>query len=74
MESRVQTHIPWDSGGAPASRLQVADMDAWTAEDVAAYTEEAKTLGAPLKAGETLYTDIHKTYTLDDVCSNTTSS
>ena len=24
----------------------------WTAEVVAAYTEEARTLGAPLKAGE----------------------
>ena len=24
----------------------------WTAEDVAAYTEEARTLGAPLEAGE----------------------
>ena len=31
----------------------------WTAEDVAAYTEEARTLGAPLEVGEELYTDIH---------------
>ena len=30
----------------------------WTAEDVAAYTEEARTLGAPLEAGETLYADL----------------
>ena len=36
----------------------------WMAEDVAAYTEEARTLGAPLEAGETLYADIHKIYTL----------
>ena len=34
----------------------------WTAEDVAAYTEEARTLGAPLEAGKELYTDIHNTY------------
>ena len=34
----------------------------WTAEDVAAYTEEARTLGAPLEAGEELYTDIQNTY------------
>ena len=34
----------------------------WTAEDVAAYTEEARTLGAPLEAGEELYTDIQKLY------------
>ena len=34
----------------------------WTAEDVAAYTGEAKTLGAPLEAGEELYTDIQKIY------------
>ena len=30
----------------------------WTAEDVAAYTEEARTLGAPLEAGEELFTDL----------------
>ena len=34
----------------------------WTAEDVAAYTEQARALGAPLEAGEELYTDIQKTY------------
>ncbi|CAI8032558.1 Ephrin type-A receptor 8 (Fragment), partial [Geodia barretti] len=33
----------------------------WTAEDVAAYTEEARTLGAPLEAGEELYTEMQKT-------------
>ena len=27
----------------------------WMAEDVAAYTEEARTLGAPLETGEQLY-------------------
>ena len=32
------------------------------AEDVAAYTEEARTLGAPLETGEQLYTDIQKLY------------
>ena len=36
----------------------------WTAEDVAAYTEEARTLGAPLEAGEELYTDIQNTYNM----------
>ena len=36
----------------------------WMAEDVAAYTEETRTLGAPLEAGEQLYTDIQKTYIL----------
>ncbi|CAI8021519.1 Ephrin type-A receptor 4a (Fragment) [Geodia barretti] len=36
----------------------------WTAEDVAAYTEEARTLGAPLEAGEELYTDIQNCYML----------
>ena len=35
----------------------------WTAEDVAAYTEQARTLGAPLEAGGELYTDIQKMYT-----------
>ena len=35
----------------------------WTPEDVAAYTEQARTLGAPLEAGGKLYTDIQKTYT-----------
>ena len=34
----------------------------WTAENVAAYTEEARTLGAPLEAGEELYTNIQNTY------------
>ena len=35
----------------------------WTAEDVAAYTEQARTLGAPLEAGEELYTELQKSYT-----------
>ena len=35
----------------------------WRAEDVAAYTEQARTLGAPLEAGEELYTDIQMLYT-----------
>ena len=34
----------------------------WTAEDVAAYAKEARTLGAPLEAGEELYTDIQNCY------------
>ena len=44
--------------------LQVPDFKllTWMAEDVAAYTEEARTLGAPLEAGKQLYTDIQKTY------------
>ena len=39
------------------SELQQPDFKllTWTAEDVAAYTEEARTLGAPLEAGEQLY-------------------
>ena len=32
----------------------------WTAEDVAAYTEEARTLGAPLEAGEELFRDLRQ--------------
>ena len=32
----------------------------WTAEDVAAYTEEARTLGAPLEGGEELYMDLRQ--------------
>ena len=43
--------------------LQQQDFKTWTAEDVAAYTEEARTLGAPLEAGEQLYTVIQKTFT-----------
>ena len=35
----------------------------WVAEDVAAYTEEARTLGAPLEAREQLYTDIQSHFT-----------
>ena len=34
----------------------------WTAEDVAAYSEEARTLGAALEDGEELFTDIQETY------------
>jgi len=34
----------------------------WTQEDVAAYSEQARTLGAPLEAGEELYADIQKKY------------
>ena len=30
----------------------------WTAEDVSAYSEQARTLGAPLEAGEELFVDI----------------
>ena len=32
----------------------------WTAEDVATYTEEARTLGAPLEAGENLFVDLRQ--------------
>ena len=32
----------------------------WTTEDVAAYTEEARTLGAPLEAGEELFRDLRQ--------------
>ena len=42
----------------------------WTAEDVAAYTEETRTLGAPLEAGEELYTDIQKSYIVTDIAQN----
>ena len=35
----------------------------WTSEDVAAHTEQARTLGAPLEAGQNLYSDIQKKYT-----------
>ena len=35
----------------------------WTVEDVSTYTEQARTLGAPLEAGEELYTDIQNAYT-----------
>ena len=34
----------------------------WTAEDLSAYSEQARTLGAPLEAGEELYPDIQKSY------------
>ena len=34
----------------------------WTAEDLAAYSEQARTLGAPLEAGEQLYTNIQNSY------------
>ena len=30
----------------------------WTAEDVSIYTEQARTLGAPLEAGEELFSDL----------------
>ena len=35
----------------------------WTAEDVSAYSEQARTLGAPLEAGEELYPDIQNLQT-----------
>ena len=34
----------------------------WTPEDVAAYSEQARTLGAPLEAGEELHTHIRETF------------
>ena len=35
----------------------------WSAEDVAAFSEGSRTLGAPLEEGEALFTDLQKTYT-----------
>ena len=34
----------------------------WSAEDVASYSEESRTVGAPLAEGETLFTDLQRTY------------
>ena len=34
----------------------------WTCEEVAAYSEEARTIGSPIEAGLELYTDIQHTY------------
>ena len=34
----------------------------WTPEDVAAYSEQARTLGAPLEAGEALYKELQSLY------------
>ena len=34
----------------------------WALEDVAAYHEQARTLGAPLEAGEELYNDIQNKF------------
>jgi len=34
----------------------------WAPEDVAAYSEQARTLGAPLEAGEELYRDLQISY------------
>ena len=34
----------------------------WTPEDVAAYSEQARTLGAPQEAGEELYNDIQSKF------------
>ena len=52
------------SFGAMVLELQHPDFKllTWTAEDVAAHNEQARTLGAPLEAGENLYTDIQKRY------------
>ena len=41
----------------------------WTAEDVAAYTEEARTLGAPLEAGEELFRE-HRYFFTETRCSS----
>ena len=45
--------------------LQHADFKllTWAAEDVSTYPEQARTLGAPLEAGEELFVDIQKLYT-----------
>ena len=52
------------SFGAMFLELQRPDFKllTWTAEDVAAYTEQARTLGAPLEAGEELYTELQCMY------------
>ena len=52
------------SFGAMVLELQRPDFKllTWTSEDVAAHTEQARTLGAPLEAGENLYTDIQQMY------------
>ena len=34
----------------------------WTPEDVAAYSEQARTLGAPLEAGEELYKELQNNF------------
>lgn len=34
----------------------------WSDEDVVSYSEESRTVGAPLTEGETLYTELQKTY------------
>ena len=36
----------------------------WLPDDVATYSEQARTLGAPVEAGEELYTELQKTYLL----------
>ena len=52
------------SFGAMVLELQHPDFKLliWTSEDVAAHTEQARTLGAPLEAGENLYADIQHIY------------
>ena len=52
------------SFGAMVLELQHPDFKLlmWTSEDVAAHTEQARTLGAPLEAGESLYTNIQHIY------------
>ena len=34
----------------------------WSEEDLARYGEEARTIGAPLAEGETLFTELQNTY------------
>lgn len=45
--------------------LQLPDFTflTWTVKDVAASTEQARTLGVPLEAGEKLYMDSQHLYT-----------
>ena len=67
------THTLFCRNPEPESRPEFPDIQVelqrpdfklltWTAEDVAAYTEQARTLGAPLEAGEELYTELQCMY------------
>ena len=39
----------------------------WTSEDEASYSEEARTVGSPIEAGEELYAELQQMYShLDD--------
>ena len=48
------------------SQLNIPDMRMlkWSAVDVASYSEESRTVGAPLAEGETLFTELQNAYTV----------